>query len=78
MSELTMTTEYGTINNNNQEVLTMNKSEIVRQYVSEHPTPDQDLCPERRMALLTSPTAVPFVLRTELNMVTMAIRSTMQ
>lgn len=32
--------------NNAKEDKVMNKSEIVRQYVSEHPTPDQDLCPE--------------------------------
>ena len=45
MSELTMTTEYGTINNSMEET-TMNKSEIVRNYVKANPTPDQDLCPE--------------------------------
>ena len=46
MSELTMTTEYGTVNNNNQEVSTMNRSELIRAYVAANPNPDQFLCPE--------------------------------
>ena len=44
MSELNNTTKYGTVNNINGGI-TMNKSEIVRQYVAANPTPDQDLCP---------------------------------
>lgn len=43
MSELTMTTEYGIVNNINGGT-TMNRSELVRQYVAANP-PDQDLCP---------------------------------
>lgn len=35
-----------TANNNNQEVLIMNRSELIRQYVALNPNPDQDLCPE--------------------------------
>lgn len=44
MNIFNTTTEYGTVNVNAKEN-TMNRSEIVRNYVAANPNPDQDLCP---------------------------------